>query len=109
MRRRLGITSRQALTLPLTVAFAVAAIVSGAIRLLLLHASTRFAFGTGSELSIEVYRRTLYQPYSVHVSRNSSQVISGITQKVGGTMLGVLLPALTLISSAAQSSRSSRH
>ncbi len=99
--RSLGIDSAEGLVLPLTIAFAAAALVSGAIRLLLLRASTRFAFGTGSELSIEVYRRTLYQPYSVHVARSSSQVISGITTKVGGTMLGVLLPALTLISSAA--------
>ena len=97
--RSLGIDSPEELVLPLTLAFATAAVVSGAIRLLLLRASTRFAFGTGSELSIEVYRRTLYQPYSVHVSRSSSQVISGITQKVGGTMLGVLLPMLMLISS----------
>ena len=97
--RSLGISSPQELVLPLTIAFAAAALISGAIRLWLLRASTRFAFGAGSELSIEVYRRTLYQPYRVHVGRSSSQVISGITQKVGGTMLGVLLPALTLISS----------
>ena len=97
----LGIRTPQELVLPFTIAFAVAAVASGAIRLLLLRATTRFAFNTGSELSIEVYRRTLYQPYSVHVGRSSSQVISGITQKVGGTMLGVLLPALTLISSTA--------
>ncbi len=99
--RSMGVRSADGLVLPLTIAFAAAAIISGAIRLLLLRASTRFAFGTGSELSIEVYRRTLYQPYSVHVARSSSQVISGITTKVGGTMLGVLLPALTLISSGA--------
>ena len=47
-----------------------------------------------------MYRRTLYQPYRVHVARSSSQIISGITTKVGGTMLGVLLPSLTLISSS---------
>jgi len=99
--RSMGVRSADGLVLPLTIAFAAAAIISGAIRLLLLRASTRFAFGTGSELSIEVYRRTLYQPYSAHVARSSSQVISGITTKVGGTMLGVLLPALTLISSGA--------
>jgi len=95
----LSIGSAQGLVLPLTVAFIFAAIASGAIRLLLLRASTRFAFGTGSELSIAVYWRTLCQPYSVHVGRSSSQMISGITQKVGSTMLGVLLPSLTLISS----------
>jgi ATP-binding cassette subfamily B protein len=99
--RRFGIGSAQELVLPLTIAFIAAALASAAIRLLLLRASTRFAFGTGSELSIEVYRRTLCQPYSVHVGRSSSQMISGITQKVGGTMLGVLVPTLTLISSAA--------
>jgi ATP-binding cassette subfamily B protein len=98
--RAFGIGSAQELVLPLTVAFIVAAIASAAIRLLLLRASTRFAFGTGSELSIDVYRRTLCQPYSVHVGRSSSQMISGITQKVGSTMLGVVLPSLTLISSA---------
>ncbi len=98
--RSLGIATPEGLVLPLTIAFAAAALVSAAIRLWLLRASTRFAFGTGSELSIEVYRRTLYQPYRVHVARSSSEIISGITTKVGGTMLGVLLPSLTLISSS---------
>ena len=99
--RALGVDSAGELVLPLTLGFMVVAVVSAAIRLLQLRASTRYTFETGSELSIEVYRRTLYQPYRVHVARSSSQVISGITQKVGGTMLGVLLPALTLISSTA--------
>jgi ATP-binding cassette subfamily B protein len=73
---------------------------AGAIRLLLLWVSTRFTFAAGADLSIEVYRRTLYQPYHVHVARNSSEVISGITNKVGGTVLGVLLPLMTLLSSS---------
>ena len=94
-----GITTAQQLLLPLTIAFAAIALLAGAIRLLLLGVSTRFTFATGADLSIEVYRRTLYQPYHVHVARNSSEVISGITNKVGGTVLGVLLPLMTLISS----------
>ena len=77
-----GITTAQQLLLPLTIAFAVIALLAGAIRLLLLGVSTRFTFATGADLSIEVYRRTLYQPYHVHVARNSSEVISGITKKV---------------------------
>ena len=28
------------------------------------------------------YRQTLYQPYEVHVQRNSSEVISGISAKI---------------------------
>jgi ATP-binding cassette subfamily B protein len=35
----------------------------------------------------------------VHVARNSSEVISGITNKVNGVVFGVLLPLLTLVSS----------
>jgi ATP-binding cassette subfamily B protein len=95
-----GITTAQQLLLPLTIAFAVIALLAGAIRLLLLGVSTRFTFATGADLSIEVYRRTLYQPYHVHVARNSSEVISGITNKVGGTVLGVVLPLMTLLSSS---------
>ncbi len=94
-----GIASADQLVLPLTVAFAAAALIAGAIRILLLWASTRLAVAIGADLSIEVYRRTLYQPYRVHVARNSSEVISGITNKVNGVVFGVLLSLLTLVSS----------
>jgi ATP-binding cassette, subfamily B, bacterial PglK len=77
------------------IAFALAALSAGAIRLLLLWASTRLANAAGADLSLEVYRRTLYQPYSVHVSRNSSTIISSITSKVG-TVVAVLSSCLTI-------------
>jgi ABC-type multidrug transport system fused ATPase/permease subunit len=93
-----GINSADQLVLPLTVAFVVAALIAGAIRIFLLWVSTRLAVASGTDLSIEVYRRTLYQPYRVHIARNSSEVISGIT-KVEGVVFGVLQPSLTLFSS----------
>ena len=94
-----GITTADQLVLPLTVAFAFAALLAGAVRVLLLWISTRLAFASGADLSIEVYRRTLYQSYQVHVARNSSEVISGIINKVAGAV-GVLYQMLTLVSSA---------
>ncbi len=94
----LGITSADQLVLPLTVAFGATALIAGAIRILLLRFSTSYAFGCGSDLGIEVYRRTLYQPYQVHVARNSSEVISGFN-KVHSVVAAVLLPLMTLISS----------
>ena len=94
-----GFTTADQLLLPLTVAFAAAALLAGAIRILYLWATTRFAVASGTDLNIEGYRRTLYQPYSVHLARNSSEVISGITVKVNGVVLGVLLSSLTLVSS----------
>ena len=93
-----GITSAPDLVLPLTVVFSVAALAAGTIRLLLLWVNNRLAYATGADLSIEVYRRTLYQPYRVHVARNSSTVISGIIQKVGHVP-SVLLSLLNLVSS----------
>ena len=60
-----GITSADQLVLPITVAFAFAAILAGIMRIFLLWVSTRLTVVCGSELSIQVYRRTLYQPYRV--------------------------------------------
>ena len=76
-----GITEPGQLLLPITVAFATAALIAGATRLLMLWVTTRLSQAIGADLSLEVYLRTLYQPYSVHISRNSSDVISGITNK----------------------------
>ncbi len=100
LARGWGINSADELMLPLTIAFAFAALAAGGIRMTLTWASTRLAYAGGADLSIEVYRRTLYQPYSVHVARNSSEVISGITTKVHNVVFSVLMPLLILISSA---------
>ena len=93
-----GITSADQLLLPLTVLLIVAALMAGAVRLLLLWFSTRLAFATGVDLSLEVFRRTLYQPYRVHVTLHSSEVISGVN-KASVVTFGLLLPGLIMISS----------
>ena len=95
-----GITQPEQLVLPFTVVFAAVALGAGLIRIVLLWVSTRLTAASGSELSIEVYRRTLYQPYLVHISRNSSDVINGITNKVNGVVFGIILPLLALVSSS---------
>ena len=95
----LGLTSSSQLLLPLTITFGLAAIFSGSIRLFLLWSSTRLSYATGADLSISIYRRTLYQPYSVHVARNSSEIISGITNKTG-VVIASLTNGLNFISSA---------
>ena len=93
------ITSPEQLLLPITVAFMVAVLLAGIIRLLLLYMMTRFSFATGADLSIDIYRRTLYQEYSVHVARNSSEVINGVVTKTNTVISGVITPVLTIISS----------
>jgi len=93
-----GITSPDQLLFPLTILFGIAALFSGVIRMLLLWASMHLSYTTGADLSISVYRRTLYQPYVVHVSRNSSEIINGISSKTG-TVIGTFVSILNLISS----------
>jgi ATP-binding cassette subfamily B protein len=95
----LGLTEPDQLLLPLTIVFGLAALMAGAMRLLLLWASTRLSFATGADLSISIYRRTLYQPYAVHVARNSSEIINGISNKTNG-VINILIMILNLISSS---------
>lgn len=88
------------LLFPLTLLFILAALIAGAMRLILLWTSTKLAFATGADLSIEIYERTLYQPYSVHCSRNSSEIINGIISKTNNTIYSVIVPTLKFITSA---------
>jgi len=62
--------------------FVVSALWAGGIRLLLLWTGLRLANAAGLDLAQEVYRRTLYQPLSVHAARNSSSTISSLTTKI---------------------------
>lgn len=94
----LNISSPEELLLPLTILFGIAALLSGGMRLIMLWANTRLSFATGSDLCVSIYRRTLYQPYSIHVSRNSSEVIAAIANKTNLVIYSVLLPIMNLIS-----------
>lgn len=98
--RALDITTSDQLVMPLTATFCIAAVIAGLMRIIVMWLSTRLTFASGADLSIEIYRRALYQPYKVHVARSSNEMISGITAKVGHTTLGVLFPLLTVISSS---------
>ena len=96
---RVGFIEANQLLLPATLAFAVAAVLAALIRLTNLWLNGRLAAAVGSDLSCEAYRRTLYQPYAVHVQRNSAEVITGTTTHINLTV-GALNAMLQLITSA---------
>lgn len=96
---KLGFTSANQLLFPSTLLFAAAAVLAGCARLLNLWLNGRLAAAVGSDLSCEAYRRTLYQPYSVHVHRNSATVITGITTQISITVTAIN-SLLQLITSA---------
>jgi ATP-binding cassette, subfamily B, bacterial PglK len=94
-----SVNSINELTLLLTIAFVSSAFFAGSIRLLLLYATTRLSFAAGADLSIDIYKRSLYQDYSTHMNSNSSEVINSIVNKTDAVITGVLNPVLIFISS----------
>ena len=91
-----GLTAPEQLLLPVTLLFAVSAVVASVVRLVNVWLSGRVAAGTGSDLSQEAYRRTLHQPYAVHVARNSATITTAILSHVDGLIYGVLNPLLLI-------------
>lgn len=96
----LKITEPNQLLLPLTLLFIAAAIFSAGMRLTLIWAQTQLGHAIGADFSVQAYEKTLYQPYSVHASRNSSEVIAGISGKISSVVYSTLLPLLSSASSA---------
>lgn len=94
----LSLTSAEQLLFPLIIIFILAALMAGTMRMMLLWASTRYSFAVGSDISLAIYRRTLYQPYEVHIARNSAEVINGIWGKVSEVTFHIIIAAMTLVS-----------
>lgn len=97
---RLGVSTAAEVITASTLAFCVAVLVAGAVRILVLRMSLGYAFGLGADISKEVYRRSLHQAYEVHIARNSSEVINGIAIKTSEVIFYVIVPGMTLFSSA---------
>ncbi len=82
-----------------TVLFSITIFLSGAMRILLLWFQTKLSNLIGADLSFVIYRNTLYQPYSVQITRNSSEIISGISSKANAIVNFAIMPIFTIISS----------
>lgn len=95
----LRLDSPHQLFLPLTIIFCFAALISGGLRLALLLEQTKVGNAIGADLSRDIYRKTLYQPYEFHISNSSSEAISLLTSKVNTLVNQIVLPMLTLMSS----------
>jgi ABC-type multidrug transport system fused ATPase/permease subunit len=93
-----NVDNDQQLLLLMTCIFVGAALAAGLLRVTMLWGNVRLSCQMGADLSLTIYRRTLYQPYAVHASRNTATVISGVTVKTSGVVSNVLGPALTLSS-----------
>ncbi len=95
----LRIQSAQDLLLPFTLIFICAGIFAGVARIVLLWVQSRLSMAIGADFSLQVYERTLYQPYSLHVSVHSSEILAG-ARKAETLVFSILQPVLIVISSA---------
>jgi len=95
----LGLNGSDNLAFFFTFFFCCAAVISGAVRVLVLFVSTRFSHKMGADLSLEIYRRTLYQNYSIHLEENTSSLISAISFKTDKIIHEVISPSLVALTS----------
>ncbi|CAM8363884.1 MdlB ABC-type multidrug transport system, ATPase and permease components [Candidatus Methylopumilus universalis] len=84
--RLFGITTSAQLQFFITIAFGFTVLTTCFMRLLLLWANAKLSYAIGSDISISIYQRTLYQPYAIHCERNSSEIINGVISKSSGAI-----------------------
>ena len=77
----LGLDTTQ-LMIAATAVLAIAALIAGAVRLLLAWKSQKVVFEAAYELSVNVYSMTLHQPYPEHVARNTALMLADINKAV---------------------------
>ena len=94
-----NISSNQELGFFLTIGFCSIALISSLVRLATLWFQTRFCYSLGADLSTQLYQNSLYQPYPIHVARNSSEFISTIVNKTFQSTSFAILPILNILSS----------
>ena len=77
--------------LGVTALLAVAIAAAALMRLLLMWLSQRFALLLGHDIGTAIFGRMLRQPYSSHLNRNSSEILSGV-EKIQTMVASILLP-----------------
>ena len=82
----IGINQPKDLLLPVTILLSTTFLISAFIRIFNLWLAGRIAAAVGSDLSYICYRKTLYRPYSVHISKNTSEVIASLTKQLDITV-----------------------
>lgn len=94
---KLGINSNEELIFTLAFTFALISITVAIARIALVWFQTQVAMAIGIELSSFVYGRIINQPYEIHISRHSSEILTGTT-KAEGLVYGVIFPFLQMTS-----------
>lgn len=90
----------QELVLFFTFIFILFALIAGLIRVFYVWTQSRLTHLATADLSISAFRKSLNQPYSVHIKRNSSEVASIILVKLNRLSWKIILPCFVVVSSS---------
>ena len=96
----LGWTDPNKFLFPLVILFGVTVLFAGIVRMVIIWVTQKYVFRVGYDLSVEVYRRTLYQDYEYHTTKNSGELIAGVgkVQNIVGSVIRPLMDiAMSLI------------
>ena len=98
----LDIENQNDLIVPITLIFAITALLSGLLRILNLWLNFHMSALIGNDLSMEAYRKTLLKPYSIHIQSNSSTLLNSIANNIPSTVkvierFLIILSSITLV------------
>ena len=77
-----GMTNQSDISLLVFIIFLVIVIFCGVIRLINLWLNNHMAALIGSDISCQIYKGTLCQPYETHINRNSNEVIADLSNLI---------------------------
>jgi ABC-type multidrug transport system fused ATPase/permease subunit len=92
----LGAEGRREAIIAIAALFCAIAVGAAVVRIVLTWASKKYVLRIGHDLSVSLYKRLLYQPYSFHTLHNSSTTLSGLI-RVQNVVNQVLMPLVNML------------
>ena len=77
--------------------FIAAVIGSNALRILTINVQTHLAASISSDLSCQLYKKTLLQPYRFYLKHNSSDLINTVMEDTRQLTINILIPLMLII------------
>ena len=90
--------NKSQLIFSITTLFISLVLLSALLKWIFIYLNTKISNSIGSLLAYNLFKRTLYQPYITHISRNSSEIISGVT-RANDLVISIILPFFLLFNS----------
>jgi ATP-binding cassette, subfamily B, bacterial PglK len=75
-------------------------VIAAILRVALVWSQTRFSQSIGTDVSVEIFKRYLYQPYEFFLATSSSELTSDVLMKSSSVVNRTILPTMVVISSS---------